>query len=175
MAEDDKNIVLIGMMGAGKTYVGTKLAKLVSHFNYVDIDAEIEQREGMTISQIFEEYSEKYFRDLEKSIIKEYSKNKNQIISTGGGAFEDEENVAALKENGLVFYLKTSPAELFVRLRNSKNRPLLAKNCSLERIKTLLKNREKNYLKSDFVIETDGKQGYTILNDILSEYEKHVR
>lgn len=172
---DDLNIVLIGMPGAGKSYIGSKLAKLLAHFKYTDTDKEIEKQTGFEICDIFELHGEKYFRKLESEIIKEVSKKKNQIISIGGGAFENPENIEKLKENGLVFYLKTSADELFKRVKNESHRPLLNRANPEKALKDLLKKREKNYLKADFVIDTSKKQAYTILDDILREYEHHVR
>lgn len=172
---DNLNIVLVGMMGAGKTFMGNKLAKLLSHFTYIDTDKLIEERAGLTISEIFEKHSEKYFRGLEAEIINEVSQNKNQILSIGGGAFENAENVYALKKNGLIFYLKAPAKELFNRIKDETNRPLLSKNFSKRTITNLLKKREQNYLKANFVIDTNQKQAYTILDDILKEYENYVK
>lgn len=173
--KNNLNIVLIGMMGAGKTYIGKKFAKLLVHFNYVDTDEEIEKNTGLSISEIFEQHSESYFRELEANIIKEVAQNKNQIISLGGGAFENEESIKALKENGLVFYLKAPAKELFKRIENETNRPLLDAGFSQKTIEKLLKKREKNYLKANFVIDTAQKQAYTILDDILKAYDNYVK
>lgn len=174
-ATNNLNIVLVGMMGAGKTYIGNKLSKLLAHFDYVDTDKKIEENAELTIPEIFEQYSEKYFRELETNVIKEFSQYKNQIISIGGGAFENPENIEALKENGLIFYLKAPAKELFKRVEGKTHRPLLNKDFSLKTIETLLKKREKNYLKANFVIDTNQKQAYTILDDILREYENYVK
>lgn len=178
-AKDNLNIVLIGMMGAGKSYIGGKLAKLLAHFSYVDVDKRIEENTGLTIPEIFETQGESYFRKLESEVINEVAQNKNQIISIGGGAFENPENIKALKENGLVFYLKASAKELFKRIENeaqgSQNRPMLNQDFSVKTIEKLLKKREKNYLKANFVIDTNQKQAYTILDDILGEYETYVK
>lgn len=178
-AKNDLNIVLIGMMGAGKSYIGGKLAKLLAHFSYIDTDKQIEENAGMSIPEIFERHGEKYFRGLETDIIKEASKEKNQIISIGGGAFDNPENIEALKKNGLVFYLKAPSKELFRRIDNevckSQNRPMLNQDFSVKTIEKLLKKREKNYLKANFIIDTNQKQAYTILDDILREYETYVK
>lgn len=182
---DNKNIVLIGMMGAGKSFIGSRLSRLLVHFSYVDIDDEIEKEAGMTISEIFEGYSEGYFRELETKIIKKYASGKNQIISTGGGAFENPKNQYALKENGLVFYLKATPKELFERIKKeqgegklpqkrSPKRPLLGDEISLQKIQTILKKREKNYNKAHFKIDTTQKQPYTILDEILKECHNYA-
>lgn len=174
-ANDNLNIVLIGMMGAGKTYIGSKLSKLVAHFTYVDTDEEIEKETGLTISEIFEKYSENYFRKLEADMIKKISQKRNQVISIGGGAFENPENIKVLKQNGIVFYLKAPPEELFNRIKNSTNRPLLNEDFSPKNIEKLALKREKNYFKADFIINTYQHQIYTIFDNILSEYENYVK
>lgn len=174
-AENNKNIVLVGMPGAGKSYIGNKLAKLLVHFTYVDIDEKIENSEGMTISKIFEEKGEKYFRTIESKAIKEVSKIQNQIISLGGGAFQDPENVTALKYNGISFYLKAPIEEIYNRIKDDTHRPLLDVDSPKEALKKLLRKREKNYLKAHFTIDTTKKQAYTILDDILKEYENYVK
>ena len=174
-SENNKNIVLVGMPGAGKSYIGNKLAKLLVHFSYVDIDEKIENNEGITISEIFENKGEKYFRALEAKVIKEVSKTQNQIISLGGGAFQSPENITALKYNGIVFYLKAPIEELYSRIKDETHRPLLSVDSPKEALKKLLRKREKNYLKAHFVIDTNKKQAYTILDDILKEYENYVK
>lgn len=171
----NKNIVLVGMMGAGKTYIGGKLDKLLTHFAYVDIDAEIESRTGMSICEIFEQKGEAYFRKLEKEVIKEYSGLNDQIISIGGGAFENPDNIKSLKKNGLTFYLKAPARTLFERIENDSTRPLMNQDFSLKTVEDILRKRDKNYFKADFVIDTYQKQAYTILNDIISEYENYVK
>ncbi len=175
MEKDNLNIVLVGMPGAGKTYIGKKLAKLLVHFSLVDTDERIEQKNKMKISEIFDNYGENHFRALEEDIIDEISKNKNQIISIGGGALKSKKNINALKKNSLIFYLKASPSEIYKRIKNETHRPLLKQDSSENTIKNLLKEREKNYSKANFVINTDNKQAYKILDDILMEYENYVR
>lgn len=174
MKEELKNIVLIGMPGAGKSYIGGKLAKLLSHFNYVDIDFEIEKEQKMKISEIFQKYSESHFRRLETEVIRRFSQNRNQIIATGGGAFENLENISLLKQNGVVFYLRASADELFSRIKNETHRPLLKGSISVEKLRTVLRKRARNYNKADFVIDTEKKRAYTILDDIIKGYENHA-
>lgn len=175
MEENNLNIILIGMPGAGKTFIGGKLAKLLAHFSYIDTDDEIENDTGLEISEIFKKQGEKYFRELESTKIKEVSTVRNQIISIGGGAFENLENIQALKKNGLVFYLKAPVNELFKRIKDQTHRPLIQEKSAEETLKNLLKKREKNYLKAHFVIDTNQKQAYTILDAILNEYENYVK
>lgn len=172
---DNLNIILVGMMGAGKSYIGGKLAKLLAHFAYVDTDDEIEKTTGLKITEIFERHSENYFRKLEAKTIKEFAQKRNQVISLGGGAFENQDNINEVKKNGLVFYLKAPAKELFSRIKDETNRPLLNADFSVENIEKILRKREKNYFKADFVIDTYQRQAYTILNDILCEYENYVK
>lgn len=179
MTKEGLNIVLVGMMGAGKTFIGEKLSKLVSHFDYIDIDKEIEKEQNLKISDIFEKFSEKHFRKLEEKMIEKISKNKNTIISVGGGAFESPQNIENLKKSGIVFYLFAPPEELYNRLTKQKSevstRPMLSKDFSLEKLSKLLKKREQNYLLANFVIDTNGKPAYTILDNIIREYENYVK
>jgi len=177
--KNNLNIVLVGMMGSGKTYIGNKLAKLLSYFDYIDTDEEIEKNTNLTIPEIFENHGEDYFRNLENEIIKKIAEKRNQIISIGGGAFETPNNAKELRKNGLVFYLKASGKEIFTRISNEKNgeqnRPILNDKFDAKSIDKLIKKREPNYLKADFVIDTNQKPAYTILDDILKEYDAYVK
>lgn len=171
--EDNLNIVLIGMMGAGKSYIGAKLAKLLVHFTYVDTDDIIEKEVGLTIPKIFSEYGEDYFRKLESDVIKSVSAKKNQIISVGGGAFIKSENVNALKTNGLTFYLKAPASELFNRIKDEVHRPVLGMEFTQDTIETLLNKRQKYYMQADFIINTNQMPAYVILDNIIGEYDKY--
>lgn len=170
---ENKNIVLIGMPGAGKSYIGKKLAKLISHFTFIDIDEEIEAETGMKISEIFKRHGEEHFRELEAKAINQTSGMRNLIISIGGGAFQRPDNIEALRQNGIIFYLRASIESLFNRIKHEKHRPLFKNKVSPEKLENLLKKREQDYMQADFVIDTDNKQAYTILNDILCEYENY--
>ena len=132
-------IVLTGMMGCGKTSTGKLLARVLK-FNFVDVDTEIEKAEKKTITQIFNDSGEQYFRFLEKEKIEEFSKLKNTVLALGGGAFEDENTRKLLKKNGIVIYLKTTPDAIFKRIHSEIHRPLLRKNFSVETIAFIMKN-----------------------------------
>lgn len=162
------------MMGAGKTYIGDKLNKLLVHFDYIDTDILIEKQQGISISEIFEKHSESYFREIESEIIAQTAKMNNTIISIGGGAIENLQNLEFLKKNGVVFYLKAPAIVLFDRIKNENHRPLIKGETPYETFKSILKKREKNYCKADYVIDTNQKRAYTILNDIIHGYEKYV-
>lgn len=171
--EENLNIVLVGMMGAGKSYVGAKLAKLLVHFTYVDTDAIIEKKARMTIPEIFAKRGEEYFRKLETEVIKQVSSKHNQIISVGGGAFARPDNIRALKKNSLTFYLKAPASVLFDRVKNETHRPLLNQDFSIETIEALLNKRQKYYMQADFIIDTNNMPAYVILDNIIGEYENY--
>lgn len=162
-----KNISLIGMMGCGKTTTARELAKVLPNFKLVDIDEEIEKSSGKKISEIFLKYGEARFRELENSKIKFYTKFDNQIISAGGGAFENPDNRKLFLENSTVFFLKAAPETIFERIKSETHRPLLKKNFSIEKIAHILSLREKNYSKAHHTIDTDGKSPYNIVEEIL--------
>ena len=119
------NIVLIGMMGCGKTTVARELSRLMPEYSLVDIDDEIEKSTGKKISEIFLKYGEAHFRNLEKDKIEKFCQKENQIISLGGGAFESDINRNILSDVSTVIYLKTSPEEIYSRIKNEFHRPLL--------------------------------------------------
>lgn len=165
------NIVLTGLMGCGKTTVGKLISKKLKDYTFIDIDEVIVDIEGMSIPEIFEKKSEKYFRELEEKIIEELSLEENLIIATGGGAFESEKNRTNLVENGITFYLKTSVDLLYERVQFDNNRPLLFCDNPKQKLEQLLDKREPNYLKSDFVIITDNLDIADIVDDIIQKAE----
>lgn len=165
------NIVLIGMMGAGKSSVAQLLAKNLPEFTLCDVDWLIENDEKMPISEIFEKFGEGKFRELETKKLEEIANKTNQIIATGGGAFENPFNRKLLLENGSVFYLKASAEELFDRIKSQTHRPLLQKGFGVEKIREILEIRQTNYEKAHFVIDTTSKSFYNIVNEILRNRE----
>lgn len=162
-----RNIALTGMMGSGKSSVSQELSKLLPDYNLVDIDSEIEKSTNKKISEIFLKFGEPHFRMLETDKIQKFAYGKNQIISLGGGAFEDEFNRKIILENCLVIYLKASPEEIYRRIKNETHRPLLAKKFSVERIADIIKRRSPNYEKADVIVDTDNKTPYNVAEEIL--------
>lgn len=161
------NIILIGMMGCGKTTVSKELSTFLYDYSLVDIDNEIEKITNRKISEIFLKFGEKHFRLLEEDKIKQVCKNSNQIISTGGGAFENPDNRDILLKSGKVIYLQASAEEIFARIKTGAQRPLLRKNFSVERIAEILKAREINYKKAPIKINTNGKTPNIVVKEIL--------
>lgn len=162
-----KNITLIGMMGCGKTTVAKELSRILPDFKLVDIDDEIEKSTGKKISEIFLKYGEPHFRELESHKIKQFIQNDFQIISAGGGAFENPDNRSRLKKNSIIIFLKASPDTIYERIKAETHRPLLKKHFSLEKIQHILSLREKNYQKADYTIDTDNKTPAEIAREIL--------
>jgi shikimate kinase len=160
-----KNIVLTGFMGTGKTAVGRELSRLLS-MQLVDIDAEIEKDQKMPISDIFGKFGEKYFRDVETGVIKRFAAGKNLIISTGGGAVLREENMEALRENGIIFCLDACPETILDRTSRSQDRPLLRTEDPMTKIRELLDFRRPFYEKAGTLIDTEGKTPLQIAREI---------
>lgn len=163
------NIILIGMPASGKTTIGYLLAEKLSDYTLIDTDSVIEKTQGMTIAEIFEKYSEDYFRKLEHDTIMMVAKGDNKIISIGGGAFENPDNRATLLKFGKVFYLKSDLDVLYYRLSKDKTRPLLQTENPRQVIEKLFKSREENYKKAHYTIDTNSMQEDEIIRFILNE------
>ncbi len=161
-----KTIVLIGMMGSGKTTIGKLLGEKLT-LRSIDIDVIIEQNEKRTVSEIFQNEGEKYFRNIERETIKKNFTNKDLIISLGGGAFEDQLTQELLLKNSTVIYLKTSPNVILERIKNNTNRPLLKNQMTVEKIQSIILQRQKNYELANITILTDNKNTDRIVEEIL--------
>ena len=156
------SVVLIGMMGAGKSTVGSYLAKALN-YQFFDTDQLIEKKENRTIESIFKESGESYFRNIERDIINQFE-NKTCVYSTGGGFPIYNKNIDKLKDIGQVVYLKTSIVELLNnRIKNNFSRPMFQDAISFE---NLLKQREPIYSEADFVVTTDFKTPEEIASEI---------
>jgi len=163
----EKNIVLIGFMGTGKSAAGVKLAERLN-MEFVDMDREIEKVTGLSISQLFRRYGEVRFRSEEKLMAKKLGQRTNLVIATGGGTVLNEENVKALRKNGILICLDSGPEEILKRVNRKKGtRPLLKKNITVEDIKEMLCAREKFYSCADYRVNTSGKDLHIVVNEIL--------
>lgn len=150
-----KNIILCGFMGSGKTTIGKLLANKNS-VEFIDTDAYIEKREGRSITNIFENDGESYFRCLENSLCKELSKKDNLVISVGGGTLQNDENVSFLKKNGYIFLLDVSADIIYERIKDDTSRPLLQKADKKSALTELYERRLPVYKSvSDFIIDAD--------------------
>lgn len=161
------NIVITGFMCTGKTSVGMSLAKRLN-FEYIDTDEIIEQRLNMKISDIFSQYGELYFRDIETQVVKEVSQLDNKVISTGGGVVLRKENMDNLRKNGFIVNLTASPEVIYERLKTQPGiRPLLNKPNPFEEIKKLLSFREEYYKNCDIRINTDSLSVEEVVEEII--------
>lgn len=159
-------IALIGLPGSGKTTVGKQLARRLG-VPFVDSDQVIEQRMGCSIPEFFAREGEDRFRDLEQQVIDQLTAQNRGVLSTGGGAVLRSANRQHLYSRARVVYLKSSPAELFRRLKNDKTRPLLQVADPLAKLKALYAERDPLYRETaHFVLET-GKPSVAALVNMI--------
>lgn len=161
------NVVLIGFMGSGKSTVGKKLAERLE-IEWLDMDTDIEAREGQLITEIFSDKGEAHFRALETQYIKELIQVKKKVISTGGGVVLNEENVEILKKIGMVIFLHADSEQIMEHLNEDNTRPLIQGENVKDKVKTLLEQRDPLYLSSaDIIIQTTGKEVDHIIEEIM--------
>jgi shikimate kinase len=173
--EAKTNIVLIGPMGSGKSAVGKQLARSLGR-EFVDSDAEIEQRTGVDIAFIFEKEGEAGFRQREREIIAELAVRENSVIATGGGAVLEAENRDRLTANGVVVYLRTTVAQQLERTRSSTNRPLLLEGDPRTVLDELMSKRAPLYEQTaDIIVDTGGRRVGTVVNEIAAKLREHGR
>lgn len=166
-----KNIVLTGFMGTGKTAVGKELSRLLN-MKLIDVDTEIEKSEKMIIHEIFKQFGEPRFREIETEMIKKISKNKNIVISTGGGAVLKQENTDALRENGVIICLTATPETILKRTSMNSDRPLLQVEDPFKKIEELLHYRMPFYKKADIIIDTEEKTPLQIAEEIIERVKR---
>ncbi|MGY4707071.1 shikimate kinase [Candidatus Bipolaricaulota sp. J31] len=164
-----KNIYLIGFMGAGKSTVGRILAERLG-WEFLDTDELIAARAGRSIPEIFSQFGEGRFRDLERGAVAEVSRKKGLVVALGGGAPMDDRNWRLLESTGVTVYLRESPEVLAHRLAHDATRPLLSGHegaARPRRIEELLSLREPRYLEADIVVECRGRPPEEIAGEIL--------
>ena len=165
----DYNIVLIGFMGAGKSTISSYLRDMFA-MEVVEMDQVIAEKEGMSISDIYEVYGEEYFRDAETNLLIEMQSKTNVVISCGGGVPMRERNVAEMRKNGKVVLLTAKPETILDRVKDNHDRPLLENNKNVPFIAELMgKRREKYEAAADIIIETDGKNKLEICEEIIQK------
>ena len=166
-----ENLIFLGMMGSGKSSIGSLVAKKLQ-LSFIDIDNEIETELGLSIKKIFETKGENYFRKFEEKITLKKLKLKPVVISLGGGAFTNRNIRKEVIKNHLSFWLNWSDEILVNRIKNSKKRPLVA-NASENEIIDLIKKRSNIYEKALYKIECDSLTKKEIVEKILNIYEAH--
>jgi shikimate kinase len=162
-----RSVVLVGMMGAGKSSVGRRLAGRLG-IPFVDADTEIESAAGMSISEIFDKHGEPYFRAGEARVIARLLDNGPQVLATGGGAVMDARTRELIREKGISVWLKADVDVLMKRTKRRNDRPLA------EKIKDLMPLREPFYAQSDIVVHSRDEPHDTIVDEIIAALPKHL-
>jgi len=165
----NKNLVFLGMMGAGKSSIGGLVSKKLD-LPFIDIDNLITNDAGMSISEIFEKKGEIYFRNLEEKITLKSLKNIRTVISLGGGGFINYKIRKEILINHFSFWLDWDESVLIKRIKGSKKRPLAFKSTDQE-IKKMIKKRSKIYTNAQFKINCNNLTKAKIVSDILKIYE----
>lgn len=164
-------IALIGMPGGGKSTVGRQLAKRLG-WNFADSDACVEKRIGCSIRSFFENQGEDSFREIETSVIAELAAQPETVLSTGGGAILRQENRRILQSQCHVVYLRSSPEELYRRLRHDASRPLLQVPDPLARLRELFDTRDPLYQEvAHFIVDTGRPSVASLVNMVLMQLE----
>lgn len=162
---------LIGLPGSGKSSVGRQLARRLQ-LSFVDSDHVIEQRLGCSIREFFDREGEAPFRDLEQAVLDDLTRTHQGVLSTGGGSVLRPANRAHLHQRAHVIYLRSSPDEIFRRLRHDASRPLLQVADPLQRLRDLYADRDPLYRETaHFVIETGRPSVATLVNMIVMQLE----
>jgi len=152
-----KNICLVGLMGSGKTHVGKILSKELG-LRFIDTDILIEKKMNMTINAIFNEYGEKYFRNIEEKIVNSELVKKNSIVSLGGGSILSDLTRKNLKKYCYTIFLNINIEILYNRIKNSKKRPLINKENIKETLSNLLSQRMKYYKEANLTINQSNSE-----------------
>ena len=164
-----KSLVLVGMMGSGKSSIGKILSKKLD-YDFIDTDKKIEEVEKKTISEIFESNGEKYFRNIEEVISLKFLKLNKKVIALGGGSFMNSSIRKYSQKKSITFWLDWKNETLISRIKNSKKRPLAMKLSNLE-LQNLIIKRSAMYNLSDYKINCDKLNKKEIVEKIINFYE----
>ena len=163
----NRSIVLVGMMGAGKSSIGRRLASRLG-IPFIDADAEIESAAGMTIPEIFDKHGEPYFRAGEARVIARLLDSGPQVLATGGGSLMDAQTRALIGAKGVSIWLKADIDVLLKRTKRRNDRPLA------ERIKDLLPIREPLYAQADIVVQSRDEPHDNIVDEIMIQLPRRL-
>jgi shikimate kinase len=169
-----RSVVLVGMMGAGKTTVGKRLANRLG-IPFVDADVEIEKAAAQTIPEIFAEHGEPYFRDGERRVIARLLNEGPQVLATGGGSFMNADTRAAIAQKGVSVWLDADVAILLARVRRRANRPLLNTADPEATLRRLLAERNPIYKLADIAVRSRDEPHDIICEDVIRSIAKHLQ
>ena len=162
-----RSLVLIGMMGAGKSSIGRKLAHRLN-LPFVDADAEIERAAGMSISDIFAKHGEPYFRAGEARVIARLLEGGPQVLATGGGAFMHPQSREAIRAKGISIWLKAEYDVLLKRIKRRSDRPMLKTQDPGETLRRLMQERDPVYAEADVIVHSREVPHEIIIAEIIS-------
>lgn len=162
----EKNIVLIGFMGSGKSIISKRLANMLNR-QLLSTDDLIVQQEGRSVNRIFEESGEGYFRQMERKVVEGVAEKQSVVIDCGGGVVLNPENITDLKRRGILIYLSASPECIYENIKDKDDRPLLNVQDPLARIRKLLKERRALYEQADYIIMTDNKTADEVCEEVI--------
>lgn len=167
-----KHLFLIGFMGAGKTSVSQALGKTLG-WKVVEMDQHIAAQEGMSISDIFAQKGEPYFRACETAVLESFAQSEPCVVSCGGGVPMREENVAAMKRSGTVVLLTARPEVILERVKDDHNRPLLEGHKDIPYITALMEQRRPKYeAAADLVVDTSDIPVEEVCQEILRQTQE---
>ena len=167
MNEARRNIYLIGMMGTGKSTVGKLVASHIK-MDFIDSDSAIEERTGLSVSEIFSTHGEEGFREMEKEFISNGHPLKNCLISCGGGLCMNKGVWTEMKSKGLIVCLWAEKETIYDRVKNDTNRPLLQVKKPIHEIGKIINQRKDTYLRADLVIKTDNLMAEEVASKIVN-------
>jgi shikimate kinase len=162
-----RSLVLVGMMGAGKSAIGRKLAQRL-YLPFVDADAEIERAAGMNISDIFAKHGEPYFRAGEARVIARLLEGGPQVLATGGGAFMHPQSREAIRAKGISVWLKAEYDVLMKRIKRRGDRPMLKTEDPGETLRRLMQERDPVYAEADVIVHSREVPHEIIIAEIIS-------
>ena len=168
-----RSIVMVGLMGCGKSSVGRRLANAID-VPFVDADDEIEKAAGKTITDIFADYGEAHFRDRESRIIERILNDGPQVLATGGGAFMRADTRQFISDAGLSVWLKAELPVLMNRVLRRDNRPLLKEGDPEAKMKALMQERYPVYAKADITVESRNTSHDVVVREIIRELRQRL-
>jgi shikimate kinase len=168
-----RTVVLVGLMGAGKTNIGRRLAARLQ-LPFVDADAEIEAAAGESIEEIFRRYGEAYFREGERRVIARLLDGQVKILATGGGAFMDAATRERIRANGISIWLRAHLDLLVARVGRRENRPLLKDSDPRAVLAALIERRHPTYGEADIVVDSIDGPPEATLGRVIAELKRHV-
>jgi shikimate kinase len=170
---EQRSIVLVGLMGAGKSSVGRRLAQRLG-LPFTDADSEVEAAAGCSIEEMFERHGEQYFRDGERRVIARLLNGPRQVLATGGGAFMDAETRQRIRERSISIWLRAELEVLVKRVKRRKDRPLLKRGDPTEILARLIELRYPIYAQADIVVDSGDGPHELVVDEVMRRLKTHA-